>query len=88
MIRLALAVIATIVIVVFCFSNSHHVELSCGVGRSIQLRLIFLLLTTFILGMAVPVFFRLIRRLDSERNLRREMELRQAAERVDEDIVG
>lgn len=88
MIKLALAVLATIVIVVFCISNSHHVDLSCGVGKPIQIRLIFLLLSAFIIGMAVPVFYRLIRRLDRDKLIKRETELQRAIERVDGDIVG
>lgn len=87
MTKLALTVLATIVIVVFAISNSHHVDLSCGVGKPVEIRLIFLLLTAFIVGMAVPVFYRLIRRLDRDTLVKRENELQQAIERVNGDIV-
>ncbi len=88
MIRLALAVFATIAIVVFAISNSHHVNLSCMVGPAVEVRLIFLLLTAFVAGMAVPIFYGLIHRLEREKQLRRENELRRIAERIDPDIVG
>jgi len=88
MVRLALAVIATIAIVAFVISNSHHVDLSLAVGKPVEIRLIFLLLCAFIIGMIVPVFFRLVHRLDSEKQLRRESELRRAAEGLDQDVVG
>ncbi len=87
MIKLTLAVLTTIMIVVFAISNSHHVGLSCAVGKPLEVRLIFLLLSAFLIGMLVPVFYRLIRRLDSERQLRRENELRQAVERANGGIL-
>ena len=88
MVRLALAVLLTIVIVVFSISNSHHVDLSLALGDPIQVRLIFLLLSAFIIGMAVPVFYRLIRRLDRDKLIKRESELQQAIERIDQDIAA
>jgi len=88
MVRLALAVLITVVIVVFSISNSHHVDLSCCVGKPIQIRLVFLLMSTFFIGMAVPIFYRLIRRLDHDRLMERENNLQQAIERVDRDLVG
>ncbi len=88
MIRLALAVFATIAIVVFAISNSHRVNLSCMVGPGVEVRLIFLLLVAFLAGMTVPVFYGLIHRLDREKQLRRENELRRMAESIDPDIGG
>ncbi|MFC1596779.1 hypothetical protein ACFL5Q_02425 [Planctomycetota bacterium] len=88
MIRLALAVFVTIAIVVFAMSNSHHVNLSCMVGPGVQVRLIFLLLIAFLSGIAVPIFYGLIRRLEREKQLRRENELRRMAECIDPDIGG
>jgi len=87
MIKLALAVLATIAIVAFVISNAHHVDLCFPACKPMAIRLIFLLLSAFVVGMLVPVFYGLIRRLDSERQLRRENELRQAVERVNGDIV-
>ncbi len=88
MIRLGLAVMATVVIVVFAISNSHHVDLRIAIGEPVQIRLIFLLLSAFIAGMVVPVFYRLYRRLDLDKQLRRESELQQAIDRVEHDIVA
>ncbi|MHC4176050.1 MAG: hypothetical protein ACYSWU_01000 [Planctomycetota bacterium] len=88
MVKLALAVLLTIVIVVFSISNSHHVDLSLALGDPIQIRLVFLLLSAFIVGMAVPIFYRLIRRLDHDRLVKRENELQQTIERFDQDIAA
>ena len=88
MIRLILAVLATIVIVVFAISNSHHVDLSLAVGKPVEIRLIFLLLSAFIVGMAVSVFYRLFRRLDQHKLMKRENELQQAMDRVEQDIAA
>ena len=86
--KLALAVLVTIGIVAFSIANSTHVQLSFVVGRPVQIRLIFLLICAFFVGMAVPVFHRLVRRLDHDRRMTRERELQQAIERVGSDIVG
>lgn len=88
MVKLALAVLLTIVIVVFSLSNSHHVDLSFALGDPIQVRLIFLLSSAFIVGMAIPIFYRLIRRLDHDKLVKRENELQQAIERIDQDIAA
>lgn len=86
--RLAMAVLVTIAIVAFGIANSNHVQLSFVVGRSVQIRLIFLLICAFFIGMGVPVFHRLVRRLEHDRRMTRERELQQAIERVGSDIVG
>ncbi len=88
MVKLVLAVLLTIVIVVFSISNSHHVDLSFALGDPIQVRLIFLLLSALILGMAIPVFYRLIRHLDHNKLVKRENDLQQAIERIDQDIAA
>ncbi len=88
MIKLTLTVLATVMIVVFAISNSHHVDLSLAVGKPVEIRLIFLLLSAFIIGMTVPVFYRLVRRLDQHKLMKRENELQQAIERVDQDLVA
>ena len=88
MFRLAGAVLATIAIVVFAISNFHHVDLSFGVGKPVEIRLIFLLLNSFIIGMAVPVFYRLIRCIDRDKLERREKELQRAIVRVDRDVAA
>ena len=34
----------------FAWSNTHHVEMGLVFGRPVQVRLVFLLLTTFLVG--------------------------------------
>jgi uncharacterized integral membrane protein len=45
-----LVILACLAIIMFAWSNTHHVEVGLAVGRPVQVRLIFLLLTTFLLG--------------------------------------
>lgn len=87
MTKLVLAVSTTIVIVVFAICNSHHVELNFAVGR-FESRLIFLLLTSFICGMTVPVFYRLYRSAELKKQRKREAALQEMIERVDQDIAA
>jgi uncharacterized integral membrane protein len=82
-----LAVATTIVIVVFAISNSHHVDLNLAVGK-LEIRLIFLLLVAFLIGMTVPVFYRLFRSAEEKRQKKREAELQQVIERIDHDIAA
>jgi uncharacterized integral membrane protein len=88
MARLALAVLITIVIVVFSISNSHHVDLCCAVGPPIKIRLIFLLMSTLLVGMAVPIFYGMLHRMKRREQMKRENELQQAIQQVDRDILG
>lgn len=88
MVRLALAVLITIVIVVFSIANSHHVPLSLVVGKPVEIRLIFLLMCTFFTGMVVPIFHRLIQHAKHNKKIKREKELQQAIWQVDRDLVG
>jgi uncharacterized integral membrane protein len=85
--KLVLAILMTIVIVVFAICNSHHVDLNLAVGK-MEVRLVFLLLTAFVVGMMVPVFYRLYRSADEKRLRKRETELQQAMERIHHDIAA
>lgn len=51
MTRLVSAVLFTIVVVAFAMSNTHSVTLSLLVGPPVRIRLIFLMMSTFIAGM-------------------------------------
>ena len=51
MIRLLLAIVTTVGVVVFVMVNTHHVPLSFIVGPPVRIRMIFLLMVTFIAGM-------------------------------------
>lgn len=63
MARLIFAIMLTIAIVSFSVGNSDHVELSLVVGSTINIRLIFLLYVTLAIGMAVPVFYQMVRQV-------------------------
>lgn len=51
MFRLAFAVLLTILVVAFAMSNTHPVTLSFVLGPPVKIRLIFLMMSTFLLGM-------------------------------------
>jgi uncharacterized integral membrane protein len=51
MIRLAVAVSLTFLLVAFAMSNTHQVVLSFVIGRPVQVRLIFLMMSSFLGGM-------------------------------------
>ncbi len=63
MARLIFAIMLTVAIVSFSVGNNHHVELSLVVGSSVKVRLIFLLYITLAIGMAIPVFHQMVRRV-------------------------
>ncbi len=88
MFQLALAILVIVVIVVFSIANSHHVQLSFVIGAPIEVRLVFLLMCAFFMGMVIPIFYRLIQRLNSDRKTEQEKELQQAIQLVDRDLVG
>ena len=48
--RLLLISIAGLVLLLFAWSNTHHVELGLIIGGPTHVRLVFLLLTMFLLG--------------------------------------
>lgn len=88
MTKLTLAILITVLVVVFAISNSHHVDLCCPVGQPIKIRLVFLLVSTFVAGMAVPIFYGMVRRIRRREQMKRGTELRKAIQQVDRDIVA
>jgi uncharacterized integral membrane protein len=62
-----LAIFATVALVVFVMVNTHHVTLSFVVGGPVRVRMIFLLLTTFFLGMGTAWFTMMALRLRARR---------------------
>ena len=88
MFQLALAILITVVIVVFSVANSHHVQLSFIVGAPAEVRLVFLLMCSFFMGIVVPIFYQLIQRSKSDKKMKQEKELQQAIQLVDRDLVG
>ena len=88
MLKLIFAILVTVAVVTFSLSNSHDVELSLIFGPPVKIRLIFLLLCTFFLGMTVPIFHGIVRRIGDNRRAKREKKLEDAIQRVDQDLVG
>ena len=71
MAQLVAAVVATVVVVVFAMSNTHHVHLSMGLGAPFQIRLISLLGAAFLAGMVTSWISQLARRAARQAHLRR-----------------
>jgi hypothetical protein len=69
--RLVLAIFGTIALVAFVMVNTHHVKLSFVVGEAVEVRMIFLLLTTFFLGMATTWFTQMGLRVRARQRSRR-----------------
>lgn len=74
MMRLLLAILVTVLTVVFTMANTHDVELDVVFGTPVRIRLIFLLLSTFILGIVVSSLFSMVANVRFKRRLYREME--------------
>ncbi len=70
MTRLIVAIAATVLIVGFAVANTHHVDLSLVFGAPVQVRLIFLLASTFSLGALTGILVRLIAEVRKERRAR------------------
>lgn len=87
MLKLVLLALITILIVAFSLANSHHVFLSVVVGAPLQIRLVFLLLSTYFLGIATPIFYRLFKTMRDDKRMKREKELEKAIQQVENDIV-
>ena len=81
MIRLIIAVAATAVAVVFVMANTHAVTLSLVFGTPVKVRLIFLLMSTFLLGVLVSSFVGMISKIRFKRRMFRE--LRKEKERAE-----
>lgn len=75
MLRLGLAVILTIVVMLFAMANTHHVDLSFVFGAPVKVRLIFLLGSMFFTGMLLSWFLRMIEQtIDRRRGLQQSSE--------------
>ncbi len=74
MMRLFLAILVTVLTVVFIMANTHDVELDVVFGTPVRIRLIFLLLSTFILGVVVSSLFGMVAKVRFKRRILREVE--------------
>lgn len=63
MARLIFAVSLTVAIVTFAMMNTHQVTLSFIFGQPVKVRLIFLLMSTFLMGMIFLGLFMMIWRV-------------------------
>lgn len=80
--QLVLAILLTMLIVVFGMVNTHHVPLSPIFGEPIRVRMIFLLAIAFLAGSVVTFFYQMVSRL------RRRAEQRRGARRNGYDRLG
>ena len=48
--RLLLVILIVVIATIFAIDNLHHVQVGLVVGRAVQVRLVFLLLTCFLIG--------------------------------------
>ena len=70
MAQLIVAVGLTVCVVIFSMSNTHHVDLGWVVGEPIRIRLIFLLVLSFVGGGLSTVFYQLVGRVLQQAQLR------------------
>lgn len=72
MTRLVLTILATILVVAFAMVNTQHVELSFVFGAPVQVRLVFLLASSFVAGMVCVVFLQLLGTVRARARAKRE----------------
>jgi uncharacterized integral membrane protein len=72
MLQLLVAVMLTVTAVMFAMANTHHIELNFVVGDPVEVRLIFLLLATFMAGSTVSYLHVLLTRVTRGLQRRRE----------------
>lgn len=70
MVRLVVAVALTVAFVSFAMGNTHHVTLSFVVGKPVRVRMIFLLLSTFLIGVTFSMFVALVKKARLRRRAR------------------
>jgi len=70
MFRLVSAVIITVLLVAFTMANTQHIELSFVFGKPVEIRLIFLLASTFVLGAATNALWMMARQIKKRKETR------------------
>lgn len=70
--RVLLVILVGFMIVLFAWNNMHHVEVCFVFSRPIQVRLVFLLLTTFLAGHFTAVLLNVYMRTRIKEKARRE----------------
>lgn len=72
MLQLFVAVVLTILAVMFAMANTHHVELNFVLGEPVEIRLIFLLVATYFAGGSTAYLYLLFSRVTRGFQRRRE----------------
>ena len=85
--RVLLILMAGLAMVMFAWSNTHHVEVGVVLGRPVRVRLIFLLLTTFLLGHFAAVLLSVYTRGRIKSKARREKLMHEANDEEDEEFL-
>ena len=83
MIRSIILFIAVLLIVIFSISNVHPIQLRLFAGEPVNVRLIFLLLLSFLIGVASTSYFFLMMKFHAKKN-----KARRAKSTEDEDRDG
>ena len=83
MIRLIIVFVAVLLIVIFSISNVHPVQLRLFAGEPVNVRLIFLLLLSFLIGVASTAYFFVMMRFHDKKK-----KARQAKSTEEEDPDG
>jgi len=84
--RVLIILMAGLAVVMFAWSNTHHVEVGFVLGRPVAVRLIFLLLTTFLLGHFTAVLLNVYVRSRIKSKARREKMAEDAHEDEEDDL--
>ena len=73
-------------LVLFAWSNTHHVEVGLVFGRPVHVRLIFLLLTTFLVGHFTAVMLHVYVRTRTSAKVKREKARQEASDQDDDEF--
>lgn len=85
--QVLLIIMAGLAMAMFAWSNTHHVELGLVFGRPVHVRLIFLLLTTFLLGHFTAVLLNVYMRSRIKAKAKREKIAREVHDDEDEEFL-